>query len=226
VRRTPFLILSAATLALVGACGGGGAPATLAPGTTVAPGTAVAPATQPAGPVGNTCSAYPTPNPAGSPQPVIPGDPELEALFPSEIDGAPVDDIASFNWLAYLCFYQGQSGLDDIVANVPGGIDPTFTYANADAVVAGEDVGIDAFRTPGRDAGLMVQNFAQLILILGGPIEETQGSMASASIGGKNAFVWTQPDAELSYLYPRGDVLFGMTDGTEAQAATIFAALP
>jgi hypothetical protein len=50
--------------------------------------------------------------------------------------------------------------------------------------------------------------------------------MAPASIGGKSAFVWTQADGDLSYLYPRGDVLFGFFDATEAQAATIFAALP
>lgn len=225
MRRASFLIVSAAVLAVAAACGGGPA-TTPGPGGTSASGGPTVGTPTPGGPVGNSCAGTPTPNPAGSPQPVIPRDPDLEALYPSEIDGVPIEELVSYRWLAYLCFFQGQSAVDDILANVPGGIDPNLSYANALVWVDDEGVSLDAFRTPGQDAGLMVQNFAQLILILGGDLDDNQGTMASASIGGKNAFVWTQEDGDKSYLYPRGDVLFGMTDVTEEQAGTIFAALP
>ncbi len=219
MRRMSFLIVSAATLVLAAACSTG-APATLAPGATRAPG-----ATQPPVAVGNQCAGTPTINPAGSPQPVIPGDPDLEAIFPSEIAGEPVENVESIRYVAYLCFSQGQSAVDQIVANT-GGIDPNFAYASADATVEGEMVDIIAFRTPGADAGLMIQNFGMLILVLGGDPADNQGTMASANIGGKNVTVRTDADGDISYLYPRGDVLFGFFNASESQAATILAALP
>ncbi len=62
--------------------------------------------------------------------------------------------------------------------------------------------------------------------MLGGDLEASQGTMAPATIGGKSAFVWTQSHDEKSYLYVRGDTLFGLNSLSDAQADTVFAALP
>lgn len=156
------------------------------------------------------------------------GDPELEALFPDEIDGQPVKDVNSFRWLDYLCRY-GTRGAADVAATaaVTAGIPlSSLTYATGEATIAEQNIGIDAFRTPGVDANLLITQFQQFVLVLGGTAAEQGGSMAQATIGGKNAFVWTQPDKDATYLYVRGDVMFGMTNVTETQAAAVFGALP
>lgn len=238
MRHASFLIVAAATILLAAACGGSGPASTLAPittpapGATAAPGTSTAPIptvaspTQPA-PVGNSCAGFPTPDPLASPQPEMARDPELEAKFPTEVDGEPVTDVNSFRWLEYLCLYGGGQTEVDRIAAVAGGFPfANLSYGTAQTTVDDEDVEIQGFRTPGQDAGVLVQNFQQFILIIGGAVEDTGGTMAPATIGGKNAFVWTDSDGDLTYVCVRGDVVFGSPDVTEAQIEKIFAALP
>lgn len=156
------------------------------------------------------------------------GDPELEAQFPDEVDGQPVENVNSFRWLEYLCRF-GEAGAADIAAGAAAAAGVNLlalTYGSGRATIAEQEIGIDAFRTPGVGANLLITQFPQMVLVFGGTTAEQGGSMAQATIGGKDAFVWTQPDNDVTYLYVHGDVMFGMTYVTEAEAATILAALP
>lgn len=242
MRKVRLLAVAGLFLVAVG-CGGGAAP-TQVPGSTLVPGatatlpgattptatiaaTVVPPATT-GGPVSVACAGIPPLDPLASPQPELTRDPDLEALFPDEVDGQPVENVNSFRWLEYLCRF-GNEGAADVAAGAAAaaGVNLlTLTYGSARATVDDESVGIDAFRTPGVDANLLITQFQQVVLVLGGTAAEQGGSMAQANIGGKNAWVWTQPDNDATYLYVYGDVMFGMTLVTEAQAAAVFAALP
>jgi hypothetical protein len=178
--------------------------------------------------VSGACAGVPPLDPLASEQPDVTADPELEAMFPAEIDGQPVENVSSFRWLEYLCHYWAPDEVNTAVAAATTAGIPlaTLTYASAEATVDGESVSIDAFRTPGVDANLLITNFQQVVLVLGGSVDEQGGTMSQATIGGKNAWIWTQPDSDITFLYVHGDVMFGMTSADEAQAAVVFAALP
>lgn len=189
------------------------------------PRTTIAPATQPADPAGYSCANVPTFDPLASPLVGPHVDPDLEALFPTEIAGEPLENLVSIRWVNSLCLHGGQSAVDQALAGAPSGISlAALTYAIGSY---GDTVDVTAYRTPGQDAGIMIQNFWPAMLAIFGAPAATQppGTMAPTSIGGKSAFVWTGQYGRNLYLYPRGDVLF-VTDMTEAQASTVFAALP
>lgn len=224
---------------------GGGAGQTQVPGTTLAPGATapgaptpdvtgspvaptIAPQATPGSvPVGDACASVPPIDPLASGEPEMTADPELEALFPAEIDGQPVENVNSLRWLEYLCRYDPEAvGIAAGAAAAAGIPLLTLTYASAQATVDDQSVSIDAFRTPGLDANVMIAQFQQVVLMLGGTIEEQGGTLSQATVGGKNAYIWTQPDDDTTYLYVRADVMFGMNGVDDAQAATIFAALP
>lgn len=224
-----LLALAAGGLLAVAACGGA------APGTSQAPGATLAGPGQtvgfvatpvPGGGTSQVCAGAPTFNPLASEQPVLARDLELEALFPAQISGQPAEHLQSVRWFESLCM-SNPTGVDQMVQALPAGINPaTFTYASASYPLDDGTLSLSAFRTPGGDANVMVQNFNQLVLVIGGTTAEQGGSMSTANIGGKNVSIWTQPDGDKSYLYVRGDTLFGTTDLTDAQGAALFAALP
>lgn len=221
MRRT-LLILAAAAFVLAAACGGPSA--TTRPSPSIASGTTVAPATQPASSVGHTCANEPTFVPSASSPPTPHVDPDLEALLPTEIAGAPLQS-ASTRLVTFLCMQGGQGAVDHAIANTPSGISlAAMTYATASNARSAR---VDAFRAPGQDSGIMLQNFSRMMgAIFQGP-EATPppGRMAPISIGGKSAFLFTSGDT-IAYVYARGEVLFFVVGVTEAEAATVLATLP
>jgi len=113
-----------------------------------------------------TTSAQPLPLPTGSfalPSFVIPSfvpDTTLEGAFPTEIDGQPVTDVQSANFLSLMQGIGGdQAEVAAFVAAMQAiNVDPAaVSFASGEATVDDEDVTIQALRTPGGSAASAIQ---------------------------------------------------------------------
>lgn len=228
------VVSAAALLAIVGCSSAPGAtptPAgatqppgggTQAPVVTQAPG---GPTQAPVGVTGHECDAVPTlslsnPNPASPPP-----DTQLTAHFPAQIDGQPVTDVQSMYWVYFLCAFGGQASVNQAMQEAQGGLNfATMSFGSATATVDGEEVELQAFRTPGTDSNAMVQYLALLAAQSGST--DIPGQVTSSNVGGRNVYVSTDSDGNTSYAYPSGDTLVFFDGVTESQAAKIIAALP
>ena len=172
-------------------------------------------------PLGSICAAYPTidpSNPYAYPSPVP--DPVLEAHFPAEIDGNPVEDLSSTSWAAIACLGSPES-VNQI--QTTAGFDLTkLTEADATATVDDEDVEIDAFRLPGGDGSQIVAVLAQLAAASGSSLEP--GTLGQGTAGGKSVITYTDSDG-VSYGIVIGDTLVFAGPITQSQADKIFAAI-
>jgi len=225
--RVSFAALVAAVMAVAIAACGTSPSASSTPGTTPAPGTTATPggATQPpAGLTGHECDAVPTfdisnPNPA-TPVP----DTTLAGHFPATIDGQPVTDVQSMQWLYLICQFGGQEAVTSAASEAGGLNIATMSFGSAKATVDGEEVELNAFRTPGQDANAIVEALATIAAQSGTAINP--GDVTATNISGKNVFVWTDEDGAKGYGYPSGDTLVMFDEVTDSQAAKILAALP
>ncbi len=239
--RWTFAVFVSVALAaaIVGCSSSPSATPTLAPGVTAAPTQApgttpaptLAPTQTPGGPTqlppgltGHECDAVPTFD-LTNPDPATPvPDTTLSAHFPATIDGQPVTDVQSMQWLYLICQFGGQTALNSAASGAgPLGI-ATMSYGSASATVDGESVDLTAFRTPGGDANTIVQALATLAAQSGTTINP--GDVTATNISGKNVYVWTDTDGVKGYAYPSGDTLVMFSDVTDSQAAKILAALP
>ena len=217
-------------MAIIG-CGGAPAGPTLAPGQTATP----APATlapgataTPAGVAitGNECDAVPTFSLSNPTEPSFPPDLQAEAHFPATIDGQPVTDVQSQQWLYFLCYLGGQASFEQAASQSNGQINmATSSFAQAKATVDGAEVELTAWRTPGADANTLVQYLGILAAQSGGNLLNPSG-VQSGNVGGKNVYFWTDDDGTKSYAYPAGDTLIFFEDVTDSQATKILTALP
>ena len=194
----------------------GGSPGATAP--TLAPTTG---ATAPPVGGGNECASFPTMDPASPALPSFAPDPALEAHFPTEIDGQPVEELRSGAYLAYLCL-GGQAAVDRIRGDVSFNL-IQLTFASAKVTVDDDEVSLEAFRAPGQDASAII---ATLLAISQQNSDEPVPSLIPSTAGGKSVFS-TAPDEDgrASYGYATGDALIFSDDITEAQADKIFAAI-
>jgi hypothetical protein len=225
MRRAVFLTLGAGTVLLAIACGGG-ATATLAPGTTPPPVTVPTIAPPPVGVgTGTECAGIPTI--AQTPQPsfVPTRDLDLEARIPHEVDGEPVTDVKSFRFIEFICVIFGQEGASRVATALPPGVPITsLSLAQAKASVDGNDVEIDALRAPGTDANILATALVRINAVLN---DETAGTLSQKTVGGKNVYVALDSDGNVdSYSYASGDVLFVLNSADESEAAAIFSAIP
>lgn len=193
-------------------------PAGGSPGATVPPTTG---ATAPPVGGGNECASFPTMDPASPALPSFAPDPTLEAHFPTEIDGQPVEELQSGAYLAYLCL-GGQAAVDRIRGDVSFNL-IQLTFASAKVTVDDDEVSLEAFRAPGQDASAII---ATLLAISQQNSEEPVPSLIPSTAGGKSVFS-TAPDEDglASYGYATGDTLIFSDDITQAQADKIFAAI-
>jgi hypothetical protein len=226
-----------AVLVLAAACSGAPANTTgptiagSSPGATTQTTQAatVAPTTAPTPPPvggGSECAPFATMNPASFALPSFAPDPQIVAIFPSEIDGEPVTDLQTVRWLESICFYSGQAGVDRTKANGGSGtLLANLTYGFAHATVGGDSVTISAYRVAGQDGNVVIQNLALFVSGLTGQTPEPF-TTSQTNLGGKAAYAITGSDGEVSYAYVIGDVVVSVSDVDETQAATIFAAFP
>jgi hypothetical protein len=219
------LLIGVLAIALAGGCGSDIADSPVP--ESDAPTVSVKPATL--GPAGSECAAIPTYS-TGNPEPSVSQvrDPVLEGKFPTQIDDQPVTGLESAQWFDALCLFGGQSAVDQMRSVVPiADIVLSMTAAAADATVDGSAVKINAFRTPGGDAGQLLGNLSAISASLGsGTGTKFTGGTQPATAGGKNVQTWADSTGQTSYLYVSGDTLFIVDAITQSQADKIFAALP
>jgi len=179
----------------------------------------VAPATgaTQGGATGNECATLPSVNPSSSSL----SDPALEAHFPAQIDGKPVEDVQSFKWLQIACL-GGQQVIDRLPDTIQLDFS-TLSMATARAEVDDGDVKLLAFRTAGADGNLLAQAWASLAAAAG---ENSQiGTFGPGTAGGKSVIVATDTDGNSTYAWITGDTLIAAVDVTQSQADKIFGAV-
>lgn len=218
MRSSLALIGSAALAVAIIGCSSAPAGPTLAPGQTATPGGAVV--------TGHECDAVPTFSLSNPVEPSFPPDTQAEAHFPAMIDGQPVTDVKSQQWLYFLCYFGGQASFEQAVNQSGGGFNmATMSFAQAKATVDGEEIDLTAWRTPGTDSNVLVQYLSLLAAQSGTDINVT--NVQQTNVAGKNVFTWTDPDdGSRSFAYPSGDTLVFFEDVTDSQANKILTALP
>jgi hypothetical protein len=176
-------------------------------------------------PPAQICAGQPTFSLA-TPQPSFAQDTDLNAKFPAQIDGQPVEGVQSGYYLAFLCAIGDQAQIARFAAALPGTNLAGLSFGSGRATIGGETVSISAFRLPGGDANQIIQHFAEFAVAIGAdPSSLTGNTSTPATIGGKNAYIFTDQDGDVTYVYPSGDTVWSTT-GTQEQADKIFAALP
>ena len=235
MRRMSSVTLGAGIVILVIACGGGGG-ATLGPGATTAPGATTPPGTTsaPVGPtaapgggdVSQLCAGLPTFRADASPQPTLAPDAELDARFPTEIDGQPVTDVRSYNWVAGSCFYSASAeSMQKLAQFFSPAVLAQLSQGAAKATVDDQSVFISALRTPGGDPNQLFAHLPEFLAAIGiDQADVPKYTVEPGSIAGKNVYVVTDPDGDLSYSLVSGDAVFTVNGLTEEQAGTVFSA--
>jgi len=228
MRRALFMTMGAGLVALVAACGGGGAVATQlpVPGATPAPGAQATPAVPPPVDVAAVCNGLPTFS-LQTPTPSFRTDAELNAKFPTSIGGQPVTEVESQYWIDFLCYYPNNGTAIGKFVSVFGTNLSGVTFGSGHVELDGNDITIQALRVGGGDAGQVMQHIGDFLLALGADPATVQGMQTSTtSLGGKNVTVVTNENGDTSYVYASGDTAWSLNDVTPEEAGTIFAALP
>jgi hypothetical protein len=150
------------------------------------------------------------------------------AAFPTQVAGQPVTGYANSPFIAFVCAFGGQEGLDNYdLAPVPG-VNLATAILGAASVPIDPDaqtVTIYGYRFPGGDANLVAQNF-EVLQAANTTSSPEPGTLTTQTVGGKNVYVWTTVDGNVTYLYPRGDILMGTDTASPDRAEILFAALP
>jgi hypothetical protein len=167
-----------------------------------------------------------TPEPTNAPEPSFVGDPELDALFPTEIGGSPLE-VQSMN---------GQELLGQIDTSNP---DDTAVLKSLTDALASQGKTIDdmsigyAFGSASSIFGVRVKGIdisvlqEQILPIFTTNMAEPQEG--TAQIVGKTVTVITDgpdsPEAQKLYAYPKNDVLW-LVSATDPILTEIFQKLP
>lgn len=215
-------VLIAVMALVVAACTSGPAAGTPIAGQPTATPTQVV---QPTGapPVGLSCEGVPTFT--LTEEITFTRDSQLEAIFPTTIDGQPVENLTSGYWFELMCFIGGPAGLQEALSELPPGMQvATLSYASADVTIDDEDISLVAFRTPGQDANAVLQQLLALQAQTQGA--DTPVNFAPGSVGGKSVLVATNELGGKSYAYIRGDVMVFAEEISDSAAEKVFAALP
>jgi len=196
-------------VALLAACGGT-TPVTTSPTTGAAP-TTGAPPTD-GGPLPSFSFAIPS---------FVP-DPALQGAFPTEIDGQPLTNVQAVSFLSVMQSSQDQAGIDAFVAAMQAlGLDPASVgYGSGTVEVDGEEVALQAVRTPNTDPRPAID----ALIALDAP--DPAPTVSSGTVGGKPVTISTFEDGDVDYYYISGDIAWLLSGTTEDQAATILGALP
>src|SRR4051812_48542865 len=234
--RLPLVAATLVGASVLAACGGSATPKpTTAPASVAAPSAAGASAsTSGAGSsVGQTAPAASSgaeSTEGGLPSfaepsfavPSFTPDNDLAAKFPKTIDGQPVTKVQTYLFVDLLGFGgKSQEQIQQFSQSLAGfGIDLSkLSGGTANATVGGEDVELQALRTPGGDANQIVAHYTEIAAVFkqlfGNPDVTAAPTLSQASVGGKNVTVATDEDGDKTFLYATGDTLWiadGMTD--------------
>lgn len=215
--RVRLATLSFASLGLLAACGG--APAASIPPL---PSIAVPSISLPS----IALPSFALPSGITLPSIAIPSfepDPVIEDAFPTEIDGQPVTDVESANFMTVL---QAMGTNTEIVGEfVTGmqavGVDPAAVgFGTGQVVLDDASVTIQLVRFPGGNAAAALDILTRI------DAPDQAPTLTNETIGGKAATVATNPDGDVEYFYVSGEWAWLVDNAERAQVETIFAALP
>jgi hypothetical protein len=229
--RYAFMTLTLGIGLFVVACGGGTptspAAGSVAPGGVATPGAVATPAPGGNVDVGQLCAGIPTFS-LNTPQPSFAQDTDLNSRFPTQIDGQPVTDVTSYFYVQQACYYgTSQQDIARFVSIFPPSSVPLISSGSARATINGDSVNISAFRIPGTDPSTIFSHIPEFLAAVGiDPATAANYSVASVNLGGKNAFVVTDPSDNKTYSVVSGDAVFSASDVDEDQAAKFAAAIP
>lgn len=149
-------------------------------------------------------------------------DPALQGAFPTEIDGQPLTNVQAVSFLSVMQSSQDQADIDAFVAAMQAlGLDPASVgYGSGTVEVDGEEVTLQAVRTPGTDPRPAID----ALIALDPP--DPAPTISSGTVGGKPVTISTFEDGDVDYYYISGDIAWLLSGTTEDQAATILGALP
>ncbi len=160
------------------------------------------------------------------PEEPIPGDPDLEALFPADVNGQPL--VAQSNNGRELR-EQMEAGDPEFVDRVVGALatlggqieDLSFGYAGAEDAEGG--VNITAIKLAGGDAAALEATLLPIMLRM------SDQQATTATFGDRTVTMYTDgpdsPDAARFYALPSGEVLW-VIQGTEPWLSEAIAELP
>jgi hypothetical protein len=174
---------------------------------------------------GHECDDLPTFDPTNPVAPSVPPDETLNTRFPPMIDGQPVTDVRSLQWLSYLCVFGGQTVLAQANDQTGGAVNlALLSFGSAEATVDGEDVNLKAFRTSANDGYNLIRYFFVLAAQAGDSWNLRH--VESVDIAGKEVGVWTDAEGGTGYMYLSDDTVLYFEGVTESQATKIVTALP
>ncbi|HEY7024029.1 MAG TPA: hypothetical protein VH371_03615 [Candidatus Limnocylindrales bacterium] len=157
-------------------------------------------------------------------------DPALAAKFPTTINGAPVTDLTTVNFVQFFSAFSqtdpnSQAQMQQLVTVLQnGGIDPTtLAFGNAEVEIDSNAEQIAAFHTPGASGATLLNLFPQLAALEAD--NETQPTIAQANVGGKTVTTVDDGSGSIDYLYPSGDILWDVSTDNPNAAALIMAAV-
>ena len=162
--------------------------------------------------------------PPGSFQiPSIQPDPVIDAAFPAQIDGQPLENKNSGSFLGFLqAFGMEAEKINAFVAAMQSiGVDPAAVgYGTATATVNDDQLSFQLIRFPGGNAGHGLDALVRI------DEPDDPPTLTTQSIGGKNVTVATDSDGDVEYYYVNGEWAWYLPDADAEQAAIVFAALP
>ena len=155
-------------------------------------------------------------------------DPALAAQFPQTIGGQPVTNVVTYSYAQFLALLaSGDPTSAQSIASIltSAGIDPTtLTLGTAEATVNQDDLNISAVHTPGVDATKVLGIFPQLQQAANP--EASPPTVEQANLGGKSVAKVTDSTGDITYAYPKNDVLWTFSASDDTEAATVLQALP
>jgi hypothetical protein len=153
-------------------------------------------------------------------------DPELAAKFPTTIGGSPVTNVQTFRLMdLFTAFGESEQSQQFVQAMAASGIDAnSVVTGTADATVNSSSVKLTAFRVPGVSASQFLSALPQIAQTLD-PTHQ-QPTVGQQNIGGKTVTTFTDPNENVTYYYPSGDVIWSTDSSDPAAVATIMSALP
>ena len=153
--------------------------------------------------------------------PSFPPDPAIVAAFPAQIDGQPLSEIESANFLAAIQVFATPEQVQQFMAGMQAiNITPaSVAFGSATATVDDNPVQIQLFRFPGGDAR------AALDVLVRIDEPETPPVITTETIGGKSVTLATV-DGDPEYYYLNGEWAWFLPSAERSEAEVVFAALP
>jgi hypothetical protein len=170
------------------------------------------------------CDSAGSPPSMGGGCPALTRDPQLESIFPAQIDGQPVVNVQSARFLETVCVEGGPSGVDAVSSRAPAGVDlSSVSIGSAETTLDSSAIRLVAYRVAGATQDDLFETVAGLAQAVGGDPAKFGRDLEPSVAGGKSVRTWTDAEGRTSYLYVSGDILVVVDGVLSSQADRILA---